>query len=227
MYLGIKKQLSKEELEILNVLESLDEKCFDDLYAETSFVDNIVTPFKNRYNKHNFIWEEGATKGVLIFPSLGFVIKIPFVGDADWYDFYGANNSENCWDYCAAEAELYEAAEEEGLEKAFAKTEFLCEIHGHPIYKQQYVETFFNTSNDSHHSNSHQYACDINEYCDEFDIYCFNQVWVNDSCEYYGKDFVFKLLSFIKEKEIDDLHNANIGYNGKQPLLVDYSSFNN
>ena len=227
MYLETEKQFSKEELEILNVLESLDKKCFDDLYGETNFKDNIVTPFKNRYNKHNFIWEEGATKGVLIFPSLGFVIKIPFVGDDDWCDFYGANNSENCWDYCATEAELYEAAEEEGLEKAFAKTEFLCEIHGHPIYKQQYIETFFNTSNDSHHSNSRQYMRDINEYCNESDIFCFNEIWINDSCEYYGKDFVFKLLSFIKKKGIDDLHHANIGYIKKQPLLVDYSSFNN
>ena len=35
-----------------------------------------------------------------------------------------------------------------------------------------------------------------------------------------------ELLSFIDEYDISDLHDANIGYIGMRPVLVDYSSFN-
>ena len=37
---------------------------------------------------------------------------------------------------------------------------------------------------------------------------------------------LINLLSFIDDYDISDLHDANIGYIGMRPVLVDYSSFN-
>ena len=50
-------------------------------------------------NTRNLL-QAGATK-VLMFKDLGFVIKIPFVGDNDDY-FYGSGYSDG-WNYCQTE----------------------------------------------------------------------------------------------------------------------------
>ena len=75
----------KELNEILNALESGD---YNDLY-DSVFYEQIIRPFKQKYKK-SFSYDYGATKGVIIFEELGFVIKIPFGASLD-SEFYGAD----------------------------------------------------------------------------------------------------------------------------------------
>ena len=61
--------------------------------------------------------------------------------------------------------------------------------------------------------------------CDGFNE-CFNRVWLSDALDYFGEKIFYGLLSFLDDYSIGDLHDANIGYIGMRPVLVDYSSFN-
>ena len=54
---------------------------------------------------HDFDWEDGASKLVIIPEHDDFVIKIPFNGSYDWVDREYTDFSQN---YCETEIDLYE-----------------------------------------------------------------------------------------------------------------------
>lgn len=225
--------------EIINALKYCD---FSDLTEEV-FYENVVYFFGEHYHK-SFTYETGATKGVLIFSELGFVIKIPFCGyiDEDWlaerqeeedYDGYdlddgfcyfeGAESSVS-WDYCEAEADKYIAASKQGVEKCFAETKKVTEINGHPIYCQEYAEIYSYSKSQSHHTEEDRHS--VEEICKNQPYFCFNLEWLSDVFSYYGEKFFYELMNFIDSERIEDLHGGNVGYVGMRPVLIDYSSWN-
>ena len=109
-------KFDKKELdEILNALELGD---YNNLY-DSVFYEQVIAPFKQKYKKP-FYYDYGATKGVIVFKELGFVIKIPF-GASSEDAFYGAD-CDNGWDYCRAEVNKYESAYQNDLDQCFAET---------------------------------------------------------------------------------------------------------
>ena len=196
----------KEELD--EILEALSYGTFDEI-DEAEFYPVVVQPFSEKYKKP-FDYATGATKGVLIFEQLGFVIKIPFCRNSEdcYYNsaygeyeccYFTGADTDNGWDYCEAEANKYKRAEEEGLAQCFAKTKKIGDIDGYPIYMQ--------------------------ELADIYKSIMFNLEWLSDAFHYYGEKVFHKLLEFIRTVGINDLHDGNIGYIGNRPVLVDYSSF--
>ena len=124
----------KEDLD--EILEALSYGTFDE-NDEADFYPVVVQPFSEKYKKP-FDYATGATKGVLIFEQLGFVIKIPFCRNSEDYDdyyeccnYFTGADADNGWDYCEAEADKYQRAEEEGISMCFAKTEKIGEIDGY------------------------------------------------------------------------------------------------
>lgn len=209
----------KEEInEIINALQN----CLFDEIAEYNFYDNIVHCFKESYKK-SFTYEMGATKGVLIFENLGFVIKIPFCGDED-YNFCGAE-ANNCWDYCEAEMLKYSDAKADNINQCFAETQLLTHIDDYPIYIQEYAQ-IFDTDDLESSTSSKEEQEKVSSLCEEQNYNCFNSIWLGDVFNYFGEEIFYHLLNFIIDANISDLHNANIGYIGTKPVLVDYSSFN-
>ena len=130
---------------------------------------------------------------------------------------------ESAWDYCEAETIYYNMACQTGIETFFAKTWKIGEVQGRPIYAQVRAEMFEGVSS------SKQYAKNktqpIEDFCNENNFYCFNEYWLVDFADYFGKDSLEKLLLFIEEEGIRDLHDGNIGYVDGVPVLVDYSGF--
>ena len=62
------------------ILECLDKySCFEGLH-ECNFVHEVVDPLEEAGCFDNWTWDNGVTKGVLIFKELDFVVKIPFEG---------------------------------------------------------------------------------------------------------------------------------------------------
>lgn len=209
--------MEKELKEILNALEYCD---FEDI-KEASFWDNVVDTFKQKYKKPCYC-DSGATKGVLIFRELGFVIKIPFIGDDEDY-FYGSGYSDG-WNYCQTEEKKFEFAKECGLDRCFLETKFIGHVNNHPIYIQDYIEEI---GGGSHYSNyTDKERTEMEDKCEGSGYNCFNPNWLLDAFKYYGEDTFYKLLRFIDDYDIDDLHGANLGYKGSQPLIIDYASFN-
>ena len=220
----------KEDLD--EILEALSYGTFDE-NDEADFYSIVVQPFSEKYKKP-FDYTTGATKGVLIFEQLGFVIKIPFCRnseDCEYNSTYGeyeccyftGADTDNGWDYCEAEANKYERAEEEGLAQCFAKTKKIGDIDGYPIYMQELADIY--KSIDYQSSHTEEDSRQVSSICNNNNFYMFNIEWLSDAFHYYGEKMFHKLLEFIRTVGINDLHDGNIGYIGNRPVLVDYSSF--
>lgn len=220
----------KEDLD--EILEALSYGTFDE-NDEADFYSIVVQPFSEKYKKP-FDYATGATKGVLIFEQLGFVIKIPFCRnseDCEYNSAYGeyeccyftGADTDNGWDYCEAEANKYERAEEEGLAQCFAKTKKIGDIDGYPIYMQELADIY--KSIDYQSSHTEEDSRQVSSICNSNNFYMFNLEWLSDAFHYYGEKVFHKLLEFIRTVGINDLHDGNIGYIGNRPVLVDYSSF--
>lgn len=187
------------------------------------------------------IWGDcGCTKSVFQFKEYpDYVFKIPFMGrvhliyDEDDYYFYesedfdvycnaGHNNDHHDWDYCETEARLYHAACEYNLDMFFAGTYFLCKYSDYPIYVSEYRKDYYTTCKSSDEV-SKSIAKELDEkYCSAF--------WSEDLAnliEFTNVDTVEKLLSFIEEFGIDDLHRGNLGSTKDGMLcIIDYSNYN-
>lgn len=214
--------MDKNLKEILDILEECD---FDFLDSKT-YRDKIIYYFKQKYKKP-FWYESGASKLALIFENLPYVIKIPFSGyysndgDEEYGDFCNAG-SEGNWDYCEVEENIYKYAEKNGLADCFAKTEKIATINGYPIYKQEYV-TVYDYGESSCHTQQDEEK--ISSFCEEEDFYACEQNWLADVLAYFGETIFNKLVAFIRQEDINDLHNGNIGYIGLKPVLMDYSGW--
>lgn len=151
------------------ILECLDSYCTFENLHEDNFVEQIVRPLQinNCFKENHWTYDNGVTKGVLIFKGLDFVIKIPFMGRTCWTESHYEDSqgnwlwnkrsctnikkieAEECfyefegaaeeghWNYCEEEAILAEHAKERGLTKCFAITELFGWAKDHPIYIQE------------------------------------------------------------------------------------------
>ena len=220
----------KEDLD--EILEALSYGTFDE-NDEAEFYPVVVQPFSEKYKKP-FDYATGATKGVLIFEQLGFVIKIPFCRNTEdcYYNsayseyeccYFTGADTDNGWDYCEAEADKYQRAKEEGISMCFAKTEKIGVIDGYPIYMQELASIYRNADYQSSHTEED--SRQVSSICSSNNFYIFNMEWLSDAFHFYGEKIFHKLLEFIRTVGINDLHDGNIGYIGNRPVLVDYSSF--
>lgn len=210
-------------------------------FPQDSFCEEDMYPCFIEYLPQTFYseWASGATKCIVLNHKWDFVIKVPLTGgfyydgyedeDGDWHDeesyneFLNANDlpmmtSENsCWDYCNAEAAIWDYAEEQGFSEFLAKTEYVGDLYGHPIYVQEKVKPFdFPEYNEEYD----KFCMDI---CESLDCFYLNGYWLTDALNYYGYEKLYRFLKFIKENHLNhDLHSGNIGYIGNKPVLLDY-----
>lgn len=212
-------------------ITSLFEDCSS--FEETSltdsyFYDEIFTYLKNRANLK---YCKGASKAVLVPKETNYVIKIPFTGyfEDDWekeeyvfYNFEGAEDDENRWDYCLKEIHIYEKAKAANVEKVFLKTTYEGDVSDFPIYSQPKVSTFVE---DDWVTCSNEELDSTRTKVRKKNFNVFSPTWLFHAFNYYGDDYIFRLLSFIKEEDISDLHDGNLGWIGDRPVIVDYAGF--
>lgn len=182
----------------------------------------------------------GCTKSVFYFRELpNYVFKIPFRGrcviewddcdccyfETDNYDefYYAGANNDNDWDYCETEAWLYNCACEHGVEHFFAGTFYLGDYCGHPIYASEYRKPYESTY-ESYRKNP---SDGVEKLCDDYQYTPLHACDISAMIKFVGIELVGKLLSFIEEFEINDLHNGNLGtmQNG-MVCIIDYSNYN-
>lgn len=224
----LNKFLNEYENEIREILDALHDCYFDEL-DDYTFDESVVTPFNDSYKKP-FKTANGASKGVLIFPNFGFVIKIPFIfcnGD----EMCGAQDGVHDWDYCSQEVCRYEMAEEEGFGDIFLETDLLGEVNNHPIYIQPYAEVL-NTLNSEEYTSNHCSSVEADKetvrLLDKQESYDWlNENWEADFYVKYGIERFKKFKTYLRDNWITDLRDANIGYIGKNPVLIDYAGFDN
>lgn len=215
------KEHLKDIEKILDVLNKTVDLSDAELDSD-EFVSRVVKPFTSKYIG-TFGWDSGASKGVLIFENLGFVIKIPFTSSAE-ESFYGADCDQE-WNYCQAEENRYLDAIDEGVSDCFAETRYIGEIDGYPIYAQKYAYIY--SQNEEGSYSTREQSEKVEELCNKNGYKCFNSYWLSDLFNYFGEQVFYKFLAFLNDYNIYDLHTGNYGYIGAKPVLVDYSSWNN
>lgn len=209
-------------------------------FTEDVFFNLAETMENELYQSYqSCCFDNGASKGVIIPKDNEdkYVLKIPFNGylSEDWDDeeltyagdrfiFFDWAPSSISWDYCSAEVEIYEKAEELGIEQLFAKTEIYDFIQGYyPIYIQEKAVMFFRSSRTLHSEEklkeTSSKASAIYDYCS------IDNEWLTDVLDYYGEEKFITFLQFLKKQNINDLHSGNIGYIDGRPVVVDYSGY--
>lgn len=200
----------------------------DEDYDISAAIDKIHIPHCREF---------GASKFVIIPDYLDYVIKIPFNGfyfyeDKSYYDEKygewvededGEYLFEDFDDHCAIEYENYCAAEDEHLEFLFAKTEPIMEVaRGIWAYRQEKITDGVDSLDFSISEESYKKANTIKSghSCS------ISNEWLANVVEWYGSVVADALLSFIEKRQINDLHNGNLGYaKDGSPKILDYSGW--
>jgi hypothetical protein len=227
--------------ELLEIFENCDfynlgmDEDGNDSWIIDKIINNLAIP-----NTYEFDFNYGASKLVIKIwdkPNKTDIniIKIPFQGvycyeydrnteeEKEEFTKYHCSRTLNGWDYCEKEVETYSLAEKAGVDYYFAKTELIGYVHSYPIYKQQYVEE---TNAYEREDYSEQEAKITAKACQDKKFHSINSIWLSNAVAIYGTQSLIKLIDFIKDNSIYDLHESNIGYHEKKPIIFDYSDFN-
>ena len=170
-------------------------------------------------------WRYGASKMVFLLKDV--VVKLPFNG----YEYYSWDEDNLRYrdepefeynahtDYCAMEENIYTYAEEAGVECFFAKTKTAGYTKNGQVYYTSERADYEFTKDSSDYNDL------AIELLDKYDVWMCN-TWLADAIVYYGVKAVKEFLAFVKEMEINDLHDSNVGYRADgSPCLIDYSGY--
>jgi hypothetical protein len=234
-----------------DIINLIREHCeFPEELNEYTADDAIIYPFSTAMEKKypDVAWDcdSGATKLVLIFKKLGFVIKIPFnVSSDDYYEpcydddgneiegegsyctypFSGSSSSLRQWDYCHAEIELYAEAKEDDVADYFGAMEEMYDENGeYPLYVQPYITPYKSTGVSDKTFKNEDESRAWSSVRNDFNC-GLSKYWVKDFLTYWGRTAYEKLIKFCEDHEIWDLHCGNIGYYGNKPVILDYAGF--
>lgn len=163
-------------------------------------------------NNYGVTEESGCTKSCFISTESDWVLKVR-MPDNDCYR-----------DYCYDEAKNYQYAIEEGIEECFAACYFLNRIGGYDFYIQEKVDI----DEEAIDSTCYIYAsnqCGSNDYEDINELYWDMDDYERVTAVFGGTDFKARLIDFIDNYAINDLHAGNFGYRDSFPVIIDYSGY--
>ena len=56
--------------------------------------------------------------------------------------------------------------------------------------------------------------------------FCFNLQWLGNAIDFYGENFVRKVMQFIDKIGVTDFHSGNLAYREDgSPVIIDYAGF--
>lgn len=208
-----------------NLLDIFKECDFSGKLTSDNFEERIIDNLPENFSHRYFF---GASKVCIIPEGADYVLKIPF--NSTWYDadeeysdfHYATSDYNRNWDYCFAEVLCYNEAKREKVHKMFCKARLLGCVDDYPIYIQERAVTYYDLNGED---TTDARTPNTRRYCHDRGFSCFNPIWIADALEYYGQKTFNKMMSFIKSYHIGDLHDDNIGYIGRKPVLIDYSDF--
>lgn len=162
-------------------------------------------------------YECGVSKICLFYENLkDWVIKVPILGyyynEEDEYVDFTHSGGDKPNDYCSIEAEYCFQADKYGLGECFAKTYYICTLQGIDFYCSEKIEEpFYSRSSNACSDFSYISARDL--------INCYgkyNSPLNLDQLQFfidsYGYELSEKLMQFLIDFDIQDLHNGNIGF---------------
>ena len=162
----------------------------------------------------------GETRYCIVSKDWDFVLKISRFDNV-------------CDDYNAIEFANYENACKLGIEKIFLKMwKFGTLDCGLDIYAQvRYSFAHSGIDNNKERKMRKQVRkicfCKIYRKSHEnvYDGCRISNEWYARAYQIYGKQFMRKFERFTRDKRIGDLHDSNVGYLGKMPIILDFAGY--
>lgn len=210
--------------------------CYDE-DENTSCCDDYFDELLEKVQAEDIAY--GASKIVFWFHEIkGYVIKIPILGQYDYWkedyvDYSQAihedipmTSTNN--DYCGLEADIYHyiATQLPEIKSFFAPTYYIGTTdNGIRVYVAEKVQrTLSNSKYKSVSDNSCNKASllrDTYGYLGGLSEHCIGLL-----CDYYSEILIDKLILFIYNFGLDDLHPGNLGYDKNNKIVfIDYSGF--
>ena len=157
---------------------------------------------------------------------------VVMLDDFDWVLKFNFHYSDSAQDYNELEEVHYKAAIKAGLAEHFAAMYYVGIIENLMVYAQEKVRM----DEDCVSSSFFQYTLD-NYYCenDGRDEDERNEDAWDDAMYLDNEDRIYamidsvsiadELIKFVFDNNINDLHSANWGYRGTEPVIVDYAGY--
>ena len=160
----------------------------------------------------------GASRWAFVFKKHNLVYKFP-----RW--------SEVEEDYCELEMRNYELGKKYRIERCLLPISLVGRTEsGIPIY----LQPMYTSSQDGMERNRRKQmerkmgkiynAPIVRKICRG----CYSSphdTWVARATQIYGKAFMRSFQAWSKEGKVNDLHSGNVGYLGKQPIIIDYAGY--
>lgn len=156
------------------------------------------------------------------------------IADKNWDFVLKISRFDNVRDdYNAIEFANYENACKLGIEKIFLKMwKFGTLDCGLDIYAQVRY-SFSHSDIDRNKEKKMLEQVEKIRYCKIFhkshehayDGYRISNNWYARAYQIYGKQFMRKFENFTRQYRIGDLHNSNVGYLGKMPIILDFAGY--
>lgn len=160
------------------------------------------------YSDENFRIFHGVTKIVLVPKNKGarYVLKIP-VGDIN---------------YCEGEVRAYEIAEESGMEKFFAPTEFFDMSMDCKVYIQ--LRTRANPyDEDGEYWSDGDWSELTEDSVEEATENGMSEQLIDEIINWYGSEEAQDFINFCNREYLNDIHSGNFGFYRGRPMVFDYS----
>lgn len=154
----------------------------------------------------NARFTNGVSRGVFIFDDSDYVVKFSLTEEYDSF---------------INEQELYIEAEKYGVEKFFAPITYLCTIGEFRFYIQKKVKS--GTRMDTDGENLSEASISLLNGCNDTS-FCQNDLF-DDFYENYEEEELYKLIDFINDYDINDIHYRNVGFLNNLPVIIDYAGY--
>ena len=154
----------------------------------------------------NARFTNGVSRGVFIFDDSDYVVKFSLTEDYTSF---------------ISEQELYKEAKMCGVEKFFAPITYLCTIGGFKFYTQKKVKS--GTRMDTDGESLSEASISLLNGCNDTS-FCQNDLF-DDFYENYEEEELYKLIDFINDYDINDIHYKNVGFLNNLPVIIDYAGY--
>jgi hypothetical protein len=204
---------NKDVNKLLDYIAGITEEMME--YDGEEALDSYTTDFFGEDVKFGF--DEGASKKVIIFHSLGFVLKFDNCGDSE------------------REVDLYNAAIDLGLKECFPETKLVCYHNGFQWTYQEIARSYFEVGRKTISEKAESLKIDSGclaiisniisdiPHCTRTD--CMDYRWLKLAIHYFGYTLMGKLARFIQTNRINDLHRGNVGFINDRPVLIDFCGY--
>lgn len=156
----------------------------------------------------------GASRAVIFFDDMDYVVKIPFSGAGD------------C-SLCKKEVKLFLLASDCNMEKMFAECDYLGSYNVLDIDNQDYqvemyimkkaqVDEFKVERISEEQETSFNYDGDWNES---------DRNVIKNFEHFYGIELTEELIEWLIYNGINDIHESNMGFIDGMPVLIDYAGY--